>query len=178
MAQYIYTLSIIIIFVLWFICTIICQFKGKAADFVHTHLDVLNLIPLWTFFAPRPGKSDYHIIYRDKSPDQSMSEWTEVELSEGRNFLDFIWNPRKRNKKVLSDIIQTLIITFSKYPKDEDRKLLMYTFPYIMVLQLVSQQKSKIANPSLRQFVLAESPGYLEERDPNFILISKFHQLN
>jgi len=178
MASNIYTLAVLIIFVIWFICTIICQFRGKAAEFIHKHIDVLKLIPSWTFFAPRPGKSDYHILYRDKRSDDAISEWTEVELSEGRNLLDFIWNPRKRNKKVLSDIIQTLIITINRFPKDQDRSFLMYTFPYIMVLRLVSQQNGKIADPALRQFVLAESPGYLEESDPKFILISKFHDLN
>jgi hypothetical protein len=178
MAQLIYTLSIVIIFVLWFVCTIICQFKGKSAAFIQKYIDVLRLIPSWTFFAPRPGKSDYHVLYRDKRPDESLSEWTEVELSEGRNFFDFIWNPRKRNKKVLSDIIQTLIITFSRYPKDQDRTFLMYTFPYIMVLHLVTRQHSKVNDPAFRQFVLAESPGYLEDSDPNFILLSKFHELN
>jgi len=174
----VYTVLIISFFSFWFICTIICQFRGKATDFIRGKLDLLNLIPLWTFFAPRPGKSDYHLLYRDKKSDESVTEWVELELSEGKSWLSFIWNPQKRDKKIIADVIQTLLITMNRYKEEKDRSYLMFTFPYILILHHISQQKSSITEPLYRQFVLAESPGYLEETEPGFILLSKFHQLN
>jgi len=178
MVHFIYTVLIISFFFIWFICTIVCQFKGKGAAFVNAHIDKLGLVPIWTFFAPRPGTTDYHILYRDKTTDENVGEWTEISLLENRSWADSLWNPQKRAKKVLSDIIQSLVVTLGHYPKEEDRNHIMYSFAYIMVLHLVTQQESNIQQPAFRQFVLAESSGYLEEHDPGFILISRFHELN
>jgi len=178
--QSIYTLSVIGFFSIWFVCTVICQFKGKSAIFLRRYVDLLNIIPLWTFFAPQPGKSDYHLLYRDKNTDEIIGEWTELEISVERNWFNFIWNPQKRKKKILADIVQSLVAIIARYQKEKEdaRKFLMYTLPYVMILNTIIQEDSKIKEPFYRQFMLAESSGYLEDRAPSFILVSKFHQLN
>jgi hypothetical protein len=177
--QPIYNLAVTGFLVLWFIITVICQFKGKPAQFLRRHVDLLNIIPQWTFFAPSPGKSDYHLLYRDKNTDEIISEWTELDIVVQRNWFNFIWNPQKRKKKILADIVQSLVAIIAKHEgnNEEARKLLMFTLPYVMVLNTIFQEDSKIDDPYYRQFMLAESSGYLEDRDPSFILVSKFHQI-
>ncbi|MFW0715956.1 hypothetical protein [Pedobacter sp. N23S346] len=162
----------------WFIATIVCQFKdNKVSSFIMEKIDLFSLIPLWTFFAPNPGKTDYHLLFRDKITDVDYSEWQEMEITEERTFWSWLWNPEKRDKKVLADIVQSLVATIPNYRKANGNiNLLMFSMPYIIVLHAVSQYK-KQSEKCFRQFMLAESSGYQKRTDPALILLSVFHQI-
>src|SRR5581483_6746809 len=40
--------------------------------------DRLAIIPHWTFFAPNPGTSDFHLLARDRLAGGGFSAWKEV----------------------------------------------------------------------------------------------------
>jgi hypothetical protein len=67
--------------------------------------DVLFLIPEWKFFAPVPGQWDFHLLYRDRLGDGSITEWTEVVVGNPRRWWNAFWNPRKRGKKAVLDAV-------------------------------------------------------------------------
>jgi len=174
-----YDIVIIGILSFWFTATVICQFKEtRLSKFIRNKLDILSFVPLWTFFAPNPGKRDYHLIYRDKYDEGILSEWKEIEISEERYWWSFFWNPQKRDKKILSDIIQNLITLVPEYKRvGADNNLIACSLPYIIVLSAVSRQEINQAHIQCmaRQFMLAESTGYQEEPTVGFILLSLFH---
>lgn len=174
----IYELVVTIFLAFWFLATILCQFKEtKISSFIRYKIDYFNLIPLWTFFAPHPGKRDYHLLYRDKITDIDYSDWQEMEITEERTIWSWLWNPEKRDKKILSDVVQSLVSSIPSYrEKAGSLNLLMFSMPYIIVLHAVSQYKKQSQN-CYRQFMLAESSGYQQETAPSLILLSVFHQI-
>lgn len=52
------------------------------------------LLPKFGFFAPNPGGYDYHLLYRDRLDDGSVSEWTEAsELRTVSSPVPWLWSP-------------------------------------------------------------------------------------
>ncbi|MDN5286410.1 MAG: hypothetical protein JWR38_2684 [Mucilaginibacter sp.] len=174
----IYEFIVIAFLASWFLLTVLCQFKDtKFSEFIRYKVDLFGLIPLWTFFAPHPGKRDYHLLYRDKITEQAYSEWQEMDITEERTFWSWFWNPEKRDKKILSDVVQSLVSSIPYYKGENGNlNLLMFSMPYLIVLHAVSQCKQQ-SQHAYRQFMLAESSGYHKETEPALILLSVFHQI-
>lgn len=176
-AIFFYEIFVAAVFLIWLIVTVICQFDDwKIAIEIRT-FDFLNLIPLWTFFAPNPGKQDYHLLYRDKGQGGTVSDWVEVDLQEERYPYSFIWNPDKRDKKVLSDIVQDLIMTIRSDNGERNKNYLIVTLPYLAVLKVVCNKERCLTETAHRQFMLAGSHGFNSSEAPAFILLSMFHPL-
>lgn len=173
-----YDYLVTIILVTWFMFTVICQFRSnKISTFIKSYIDCFGLIPLWTFFAPNPGKRDYHILYRDKKKDETISNWQELSITEERTLFSWFWNPDKRDKKILSDVVQNLISQLPHYKgENKSTNLLMFSMPYIIILNALSHY-NKTSDTDYRQFMLAESAGYLKETQPAIILLSIFHKI-
>lgn len=164
------------IFITWILATCVCQFKETKLSSWLKKFDTFSLIPLWTFFAPNPGTKDYHLLYREKSRNGEVSDWIEIDIQENRRFWSFLWNPRKRTKKVLSDIIQGLVPMIPSSKKKSNS--IMLSLPYMLVLNVVGLQKAQTGDHDSRQFVLAESEGYANDAPPNLILLSPYHPVS
>jgi len=168
-----YKAILIIVFVSWMILTAICQFKkNRLSQWIKAH-DVLTLIPLWTFFAPNPGTKDYHLLYREKDDKGTRSDWFEVEMNAGRSFWSFLWNPAKRRNKILSDVIQSLIDIMPEVKTNPNS--IMVTLSYLLVLNFVGSLDNNSSDSISRQFMLAESEGFVENVHPALILLSPEH---
>ena len=166
-----------VFFLVWLALTVSCQFEHHTVtQFVRT-FDVLNLIPIWTFFAPNPGKQDYHLLYRDKTRGDAVGDWIEVDLQEERHLLSCLWNPDKRDKKVLSDVVQDLITLLQAGAGQTDNRFLVLTLPYLTILKAVCIRERRRPEAACRQFMLAGSHGFNSGKDPDFILLSLFHPL-
>lgn len=61
--------------------TIANQFHSWCPDWLKA-ADVFGLIPVWTFFAPNPGMTDYYLLYQDRLPAGSFDNWRRVELKQ------------------------------------------------------------------------------------------------
>jgi hypothetical protein len=102
---------------------------------------VFGLIPIWTFFAPNPGMTDYYLLYRDRLPDGSLDNWRKVELKQSENgFRLALWNPTKRNHKALSDMVSSLI-RLANHRRSEA----LVTVPYILILNVVTTRPHSLA---------------------------------
>src|SRR5438876_11504878 len=91
----------------WFLLTVVCQFSGSWTDWLR-RFDVVGLIPSWRFFAPVPATGDFHLLYRDRLPDGSLSQWKELYFSETYRWWHMVWNPNRRGKKALFDLTTEL----------------------------------------------------------------------
>jgi hypothetical protein len=170
MLHELYVVCVIGAFTLWLVCSVILQFSPSWFSCIERH-DLFMLLPRWTFFAPRPGISDYHLLYRDQLEDGSLSNWVEIPITDERKLFSFLWNPEKKSKKILSDVVATLLQLDTR-----EGIALMLSLPYLILLNTVvhhGEQRAKIK----RQFVLVEKSRHEENPTIQVALISAFHPL-
>jgi hypothetical protein len=66
------------------------------------------LIPRWTFFAPTPGVTDFHLSYRTVAADGTVSEWEDIDRIASRTLVSAFWNPQKRVTKAVIEVVAFL----------------------------------------------------------------------
>ena len=171
-----YIYEVLVAFVLggWFVLTVLNQFGFKWFRRIKRH-DILGLLPIWTFFAPNPGQSDYHCVYRDRLDNNSFTEWNEIGLTEARRSYSFIWNPEKRSKKVLSDLVHMIVRYIVQRQGKVGAEIILST-PYLVFLNVIMQQPAP-SEAVARQFVILETYGFNRTKPLNLILKSDFHRL-
>ncbi len=172
----IYTYTVSSIFIVWFIITILVQFKDTELTTWIKSYDALSLLPLWTFFAPNPGVNDYHLLYREENEKGERSNWKEIEINENRTFSTCLWNPNKRSKKVLSDVIQNVVSMINEYK--EKPHAIMVSLPYILILNAIMKEQKLHLDTQKKQFLLSASHGYESSKAPQLVLISEFHPIH
>lgn len=135
---------------------------------------------MWTFFAPNPGKSDYHLIYRDRRRSGVVEDWTEIPLTHRRTMLSSLWNPMRRDTKTLPDIVN-VVASLVKHHQDQGTPdedlgdIVMLSTPYLMLLTLVTSRVAIRQDVGQRQFALVESYGFDRSTPPDVVLCSPFH---
>jgi hypothetical protein len=103
------SIVVIVIYVVWGAATIANQFHRWCPAWLRA-VDIFGLVPIWTFFAPNPGMTDYYLLYRDRLADGSFDNWREVDLKQSENGVRLaLWNPTKRRHKALTDMVSVLI---------------------------------------------------------------------
>ena len=168
----IWAIAIGVFFGAWLVLSALNQFgHGKLIRPVKQR-DLFSLIPIWTFFAPRPGITDFNVVYRDRSPDGAYSRWCELEPLAPVPFRAF-WNPRKRMRKGLTDVCNSLLRVAAR--KVGSR---MYVqLPYLMLLNSVSAAPATVPG-ARRQFAIVRSFGYTPLREPVVLFVSALHELD
>jgi hypothetical protein len=171
MGLFLLHLAVGALFGAWFVLSVINQFSFRWFDRVKA-FDYFSLIPYWTFFAPNPGQTDYHLVYRDRLPNGSTTPWCEVALTEPRGPVAFIWNPRKRPKKVLADVAMSIARLVRTDPSVEP--LVIVSFQYLLILNYLMRSLPAPAGIQ-RQFAIVETAGYFRDGPPAVVLRSDFH---
>jgi hypothetical protein len=162
----------ILILAAWLLISLLSQLQVKLVAPLKAH-DVFSLIPNWSFFAPRPGTSDYHLVYRDLGSDGAWGRWREIPLAERRTLMGAVWNPQKRRTKTLSDVVRGLI----RLAHDGVLKDFSLTLPYLSILNYISSFP-RTAPCRQTQFMILQSEGFLDEHDPAFLFMSNAHNLD
>jgi hypothetical protein len=161
----------ITILTVWFLISALSQLKIRGMSQLKTH-DIFSLIPNWSFFAPRPGTSDYHLLFRDFSASGSPCKWQEIPLAEERTIWGAFWNPQKRRTKTLSDVVRGLL----QLAQDSSVKDFSLTLPYLAILNYISSLPRSAPNAET-QFMILKSEGFFSEQDPKFLFLSNSHRL-
>lgn len=164
------TVSIALLTV-WLLASAYSQTKGRGVGRLRSH-DIFSLIPNWSFFAPRPGTSDYHLLFRDIAADGAPLSWEEIPLADKRSLRGALWNPQKRKTKTLSDVVRGLLVL----AQDTTLKDYSMTLPYLAILNYVSS----LPRPAGRletQFMILKSEGFFSRDDPKFLFLSNLHSL-
>ena len=117
---------------LWFGLTVLNQlaWPGGLVERVRI-LDAAATIPIWTFFAPRPGITDYLIVYRNRTVDDTDTNWKPLQLTRP-SLWRFIWNPDKRLDKLVTDCASTLLAGYNLSERDY-----LISIPYLVLLRMV-----------------------------------------
>jgi hypothetical protein len=172
-------LFVCVLLAAWFVITAMNQTQRtrKLVNGLVTY-DVCGLVPIWTFFAPNPGDTDTHLLFRDRDSDGRSTNWKEVKLLRRDSMFD-LWCPLRRINKSLVDVAFDL----SK-PDDWNRKespqpvskQRVLGFPYLLVLNYVSNLSGDFAAVE-RQFAIVKTAGYKYRHMPDVLLVSAFHKL-
>jgi hypothetical protein len=158
----------------WLALTVLNQFQRGRLIRPIKRRDIFSLIPTWTFFAPRPGVTDYNVLYRDRSEDGRCSHWRELDqICPPATARRVLWNPDKRVRKGTSDMC-TAVLRVA--PRAAGKQILV-NLAYISLLNLVSM-KPRTALSQERQFLIARSTGYGASRNPKVLFLSGFHRLD
>jgi hypothetical protein len=165
------TVICIVILVGWFLISVLSQLNVKAVAPLKAR-DIFSLIPNWSFFAPRPGTSDYHLLFRDSDHAEAWSRWREIPLANRRTLWGAIWNPEKRKTKALSDVVRGLV----RLAQDKALKDFSLTLPYLAILNYVSSIRR--STPCVQtQFMILKSEGFFADQDPQFLFMSNAHNV-
>lgn len=85
------------ILALWLLLTILRQVTPE----LWWRFDLFSLIPRWTFFAPRPIRYDYLLLYRDQKDDGTPGNWRENPYSRQGGWGNLLFNPKSRCYRVV-----------------------------------------------------------------------------
>ncbi|WBB63095.1 hypothetical protein O7599_11445 [Streptomyces sp. WMMC500] len=157
----------------WLGLTAAKQFR-KTPRFL-TRIDPINTaIPVTTFFAPNPGRSDIHVLGRERLADGSTTQWCEYPMLERRTIRHMLWHPGRRVEKLLPDTVSEL----TQLALDEKRiEVLQLTIPYLALLTFVTHHCPHPPGSRQVQFLVVSSGGFDEEEEPRTLFASDFHDL-
>ena len=146
----------------WFALSILNQFPARPVRIA----DPFSLLPLWAFFAPNPGRYDYHLVYRDyDGGGEPLTPWREVAASARRSAFGALWNPGKRASKALMDYTQSIARINSPS--------VSVTVPYLSLLTVVMAQDG-VRDAAARRFVVVATERF-GTSSPVFVLQSGMH---
>jgi hypothetical protein len=155
----------------WLLLSVLCQARCALTRRIRSY-DLASLIPMWSFFAPVPGTCDYYLLYRDELSDGSLADWREVSLCEDRRPWHLVWNPRKREKKVLFDLTSALM----EDVRSGAIEVIQLSVPYLAILTYISSVPSLYSSRSI-QFLVMMTDEASVGSTPEPIFTSRFHPL-
>ena len=160
---------LVTVFGMWLLLSVLVLFPGPNAAI--RRWDWFALIPEWRFFAPVPGQHDYYVLYRDKFSDDTVTDWTELEITGHRWWWSIVWNPGRRANKALLDTVMELAVRATA----ED-PVIEISIPYLTLINYVSSVP-RSASPKFTQFLLMRSPGRAPDEEPEVLFGSELHSL-
>jgi hypothetical protein len=101
---------------IWLLLTICNQFNLRWMRLIR-RFDLMMLIPRWSFFAPNPGLSDFHLSVRTFDADGVASPWEEIDGIAQRALRSALWNPDKRVTKAVIEVASVLMPLCRDHPE-------------------------------------------------------------
>src|SRR5687768_1505484 len=123
---------VIAAFVVWFFISILNQHrKTRKKVSAVTNRDICSLIPIWTFFAPNPGRTDLYLLYRDRDQDGNISDWREIGTARRKSWT-VQWSPKRRIHKGIVDVSSNFTSDAIYEEKQSVSKKHVVGFPYLL----------------------------------------------
>lgn len=176
------TYALVVVFALWLLASIPSQFRWLWWERV-ARRDALGLLPRWTFFAPRPGRHDLHILVRDWS-DRTPGPWRELERHPSNPWLRAFWNPGRFSRKAVTDTGNSLIRAAAR--RDADPPSVIQLQPaYLEILAWASEAPGSQADApaattadAVRQFALVRTQTDRPGRSLDVVFLSFEHPIS
>jgi hypothetical protein len=156
-------------FCMWALLCLLVQLP-RAKLFIRKH-DFFQLVPEWRFFAPRPAQGDFYLLYQDTFDDGRCTNWTEVRPHIERSWSNVLWNPGKRERKALFDVVNLLSLRASVRDKGLECSIV-----YLTLLNHISSLPRSLS-PAFTRFLVMQSHGALPRTQPEVMFISGLHEL-
>lgn len=168
------------VFTVWLLASVANQFRWTWWEPI-ARRDPLALLPRWTFFAPRPGRHDLHILIRDWSGG-TPGPWRELERRPARPWLRAVWNPDRFARKAVIDTGNALVRAAAHGNADPPSYVQVQS-PYLDILGWVSTAPLATsdavdgAHEISRQFALVRTQTVRPGRRLDVVFVSFEHPL-
>ena len=168
-------------FSIWIFLTCLWQFEGIRKKYAWLRkINFLNLLPIWTFFAPSPGMYDTHLLFRDKKGGGEVTDWVEVVVTIPREQYHFVWNPLKRRNKLVVDAIsevKSIKNDAEKQGTDPEivQNQIKFSKGYLILLNIISKEPKVDDTSRARQFIVCDATHISGERNLIPLFVSPFH---
>jgi hypothetical protein len=166
-----YELGLAVLLVVWLAISVLMQVRIPRIQMLR-RFDILSVVPQFNFFAPTPGTKDYHLLYRIQTEVGEFGAWREVTLDPQRRWSNIIWNPERRERKALFDLVTTL----AQESQHCGEKAIQVSVPYLVFLNHVSRLLPNAMWLRV-QFMVMISHGTLTSEQPRTLFISQVHKV-
>jgi hypothetical protein len=183
--------AILLLLVVWAIGTAIRVHKPTRTKMKqYLGESGMLLVPSYRFFAPEPGKYDFHLLYRERLDDDTVTDWQHCnDLTDLPTRLHWIWNPKMYDTKAMFDYAQSLYdalkdekddqesdedVPESPHLEEIDMNDYVLSAPYISLLSYVTGASD---DPSAEQVQFLIVRGSLRDEDSEPFFLSYFHDL-
>lgn len=150
-----------------FVITVIVQLPGRWADRLR-EVDVFGLLPGWNFFAPNPGRVDYHLLFRDELPNGARTPWREIPLTRDRRWFHAFWNPERRLKKTVFDAAGAIAVELRAGSPD-----VRLSVGYLHLMNFVTAYRRVYPFRSTQFLLMVSTPAH--DTEPLEIIMSHPH---
>ncbi|WP_448586411.1 hypothetical protein [Thermaurantiacus sp.] len=139
--------------------------------------DLAGVLPVYRYFAPQPGRFDYHLLVRHEEARGRFTPWSEVDPDTPRRATDPLFNPARRIRKARFDLLYELSRTLQAAGGDLSKVQLSY--PYLaLLLRAERALKDCAVPPGTRfQFLLLARSAYADI-EPRILALSPVHRLD
>lgn len=133
------------------------------------------VIPMWSFFAPRPAMQDYEPLHRFIHSDGSTTEWMKSIHHGSRKLITNLWAPKRRLSKSIFDMSSDLLPLLSS----RDNRAVEASPAYSSLVQFYLRMVSEYGDPNIvgAQFLIVLHGGFDEADQPKILFTSKGHYL-
>jgi hypothetical protein len=155
----------------WLCLSALCQIPSKVSWAIR-RIDILNVVPWWSLFAPNPVASDFRLMFRDRLRDGSLTEWRNVDC-DARRVIPLLWKTRTRRHKATFDFCSRL----TQIRNRRGEVAAVASVPYMALLNL-TVSISRPLEAVETQFAIAEIEGYhLATPVARVVFVSRLHSL-
>jgi hypothetical protein len=138
-----------------------------------SRLDRFTVLPYWSFFAPNPGYTGTHLIYRD-GDESNWTGWMDIPLPESSTWR-WLWNPGRFERKAVQDLFGGL----ARSARDVQEPIaLELTSCHLGFLTWVDAQPRLLSQSIFRQFAVVETQGHGRGRSTRPIFVSRAYRLD
>ena len=164
-------LFLVLFYSIWILFTLLNQFSINLNK-KWKKFDIFNLVPKWTFFAPNPLTVDICLLYREINFEGEKGPFIEYPLTVREGTKNIFFNPKKRAKKSLQDLVRSLSRSYQKGLISE--KNMKFSIQYISILNYLTTLK-KSSETKYVQFLLVKTSGLIKLSSVELILVSDIH---
>lgn len=135
--------------------------------------DKLQLLPNYSFFAPKPYANDFRLVY--KLNEDLNTNWEELDMYKEFTFKRIIWNPFKYYNKGMIDICQYLI---QEQNVINDKEVLKSSVNHInIILSIYRFLKDNNINVESVKFAIITSEGDKDLKIKSLVFCSNFQNI-
>jgi len=159
------------VFVAWWAVSALNQVHSGALTVrLRRHIP-LNLIPLWTFFAPNPARADSRLVWREERGGE-WGAWRELHVGFAPARSRWLLNPELIQNKAVADLVSSLLRV---RPAMRDRTALLSS-AYVSLLNVVVAQPRRTGCSSI-QFAVVRTARASAARRVEVAFVSEVHDL-
>ncbi|WP_070011781.1 hypothetical protein [Streptomyces abyssalis] len=157
----------------WLVVTLVNQHPHRVFDRLRSYDKVGLLIPNWRFFAPKPARHDFHLLYRTLSTADQQSPWKAASTIAARKWSQVVWFPGRRQEKAVFDICSELASAVGN-PNIKITETPAYRLLRRFVLRRIEEADEDWPEVRGYQFLITQYSGHDHSEEPTYVFISSF----